>query len=291
MAVIRTSANAIRRGRVGDTTYYYRNGQQIARQSRNNSNYGGMATRLPIQQSNRVKWANLVNFFKVGRLWMKGAFESKKPNQTDYNAFMSRNKSANPVCLNKTQASQSCCCVYPYIISQGSLAPIAYQFVEGEGFHSGLMVGTSIDLETATVGDVSAAIIANNVSWRDGDNVALVIMGTSIDSDGNPYSVSKYQEFTLNTSSTDSFAATTIGAACAADATGELLIDTDAFDVHDMSAAALIHTRVDGGLKVSSQTLAVISSNVYQRYTTAEWEEECAASYGVDAEVLLEPTD
>lgn len=291
MAVIRTSANAIRRGRVGDTTYYYRNGQQIARQSRNNSNYGGMATRLPVQQSNRVKWANLVNFFKVGRLWMKGAFESKKPNQTDYNAFMSRNKSANPVCLNKTQAAQSCCCVYPYIVSQGSLSPIGYEFIEDEGFSTGLNLGAAVTLNSATIGAVSQAIIDNNVAWRDGDNLAIIVMGTYRDDESNPYTVSRYYEFTLDTTSSTLFSTLPFAAYSVKSDSNVWMLDVESIPLAGDRAVALIHTRIDGGLKVSSQTLAVASSSVYTPLTTAEWEAECAASYGIDEEVLLEPTD
>lgn len=291
MAIIRTSANAIRRGRVGDTTYYYRNGQQVARQSRNNSNYGGMATRLPVQQANRVKWANLVNFFKVSRVWMKGAFESKKQNQTDYNAFMARNKSASPICLNKTQAAQSCCCAYPYIISQGSLAPVGYTFESGSIFTTDLLLPSGFDIGTATIKTLSEAIIANNVGFQNGDNLAFITYGTRFESTVNPYTTCVYLELTLDTSNTATLASHPLGGLMNEDASRHIIIDATGVGVTGDVSCALVHTRIDGGLKVSSQTLLCSAPTMYAPLTTDAWEAECAASYGVDEEVPLEPTE
>ena len=83
MAKIRVMSNQRRVGRVGDTTYYVRDGEQIARQSQNNSNYGATASRTPAQMSRRVKWANLVNLFKGMKSWQPKAYDFKKKGQTD----------------------------------------------------------------------------------------------------------------------------------------------------------------------------------------------------------------
>lgn len=47
MALIRNAANKVRRGVVGQDTFYYTGGRQIVRQAKNNSNYDANPPHAP----------------------------------------------------------------------------------------------------------------------------------------------------------------------------------------------------------------------------------------------------
>ena len=83
-------------GRVGGNVYYMNKGQNIARELAPAISNPQTAA----QQEQRMRWANLVSFYRVNQPWMKrGAFESKKQTWSDYNAFVSANSKISPVYL------------------------------------------------------------------------------------------------------------------------------------------------------------------------------------------------
>ena len=294
MAVIRNTASALARGRVGNTTYYVANGQQVARQSKNNSNYGETASRTESQQSRRVRWANLVNFYKACQYWMPKAFESKKSNQTDYNRFMQVNMSANTVALTKDMAANSCAVVMPFVVSQGSLQPIELSPRE-------LNVGVATDITVAdaptsgaTVGEVSAAIIAANPEYRNGDNIAMVYFRNVKDSRDYPYLSTQYYEFTLDIASTASWADSAAAQHMEFVALSgvEYLASkaTDYAGTHILGTV-FIHTRKDGGkLVTSSQQVYSTNDELIAEFSNPAAVQAAIDSYGVQEEVPLDPS-
>lgn len=289
MAIIRTASNSIRRGRVGDTTYYYRNGEQVARQARNNANYGAAARRAPSQQQRRVKWANLVNFFRASQFWMKGAFESKSQQQTDYNAFMSRNVGSNTICLTKTQARTNVCVCGPYIVSSGQLPPLRYDKVTPGP--SGWQISAGISLTigaTTTIKALSEALIASDYGWQNGDNLVYVFYGAGQTESGDPRLECQYYEFTLDTSNTALVSTLPIYIALKSDEQGLWAITSDLPGAPAIGFAA-IHTRRGDRLMVSSQTVALQNTTLVDRFSTPEWEQTCIDSYGEDDDLLIAP--
>lgn len=289
MAIIRTASNGIRRGRVGDTTYYYRNGEQVARQARNNSNYGAAATRAPMQQYRRVKWANLVNFFRLSSSWMKGAFESKLTNQTDYNAFMSRNVGSSDVSLTKDMARNNACVICPYIVSRGTLYSISYSYTPSgpPAIHLGIYFNLTIGAST-TIKQLSEAIIAAGFDWQNGDNLAYVFYGNTLDNRGYPIATCVYYEFTLDTSNTALVSTLPIYEVLNVGENGLWAAHGEVPGIA-VNGFAAIHTRRADRLQVSSQEVLLISDALVQQFSTDEWEQECIDSYGVDVDVVLAP--
>lgn len=291
MAVIRNTSSARRVGRVGNTTYYVANGQQIARQSRNDSNYGIDASRSRAQQMRRVKWANLVNIYKACRTWMPKAFETKKTSQSDYNKFMSLNINTSSVCLTKTQAIQGCAVMASYTVSQGSLPPIRYsgEDVQGTNIITSIRVG-NIPIAGSTVAEITSAILSNNPEFLDGDNIAIVLFKTSEPKAAMPYTSTSYAELTLDSKSTKTLSSLPVGAWLDVK-NSALAVKQSMFGLDKYQCVAIIHTRkVGGSLMTSTQQAYPNITDYWDEYSTADQEEKAIASYGVNEDVPLDPS-
>lgn len=292
MAKVRTMANAIRKGAVGDSTYYYRNGEQIVRQRRNNSNYGATASRTESQMTNRVKWSNLVNVYKACKSWMPKAFESKKTNQTDYNRFMSVNRNSSRVALTKDMALNGCAVIDSYIISQGSITPIQINPYSGTTTVTNRTdIAVTLTLSSSTtVAQLAENIIANNPDFRDGDNLAFILFRQSVDSREYPYLTSEYFEITLDTTNTSAVSVNPIYSWLGVDG-GFLGILDSAWEDMERGAFAFIHTRkVGGSLQVSTQTAAGYDSQFIALFSSRAAVQAAIDSYGVDEDVPLDPS-
>lgn len=281
-------------GRIGNTTYYVANGQQIARQSKNNSNYGEGASRSDAQQLRRVKWANLVNAYKAMSSWMPKAYESKKQNQSDYNKFMQLNINTSTVALTKDMAANGCAVWESWQVSQGSLVPI--NLIPDSlaiGVASDIKLSAAISADT-TIAALSSDIIANNPAFRDGDNIAQVLFYTALDSRGYPYSTCRYYEFTLNTSNTALLSTLPVAAVMGSSnlSSQELLAAKQtASAVTTAEGFVWIHTRkVEGKLMVSSQSIYMQESSFVDQFSTQAAIDAAIASYGVEQDVPLDPS-
>lgn len=282
-------SNQRRVGRVGDTTYYVRDGEQIARQSQNNSNYGATASRTPAQMSRRVKWANLVNLFKGMKSWQPKAYDFKKKGQTDYNLFMALNINTAKVCLTKDMAMNGCGCWQDYQISRGSLAPI--------GLVAGSTAGTAVtnikcNLQLAsstTIGALSAEIIEKNPMFLNGDNIAIIGFWTVLDDRGYPYSGTTYQELTLDTTSQVTLSDASLWNYISTSSSSTIQLDKQTVTGGETTHMVAIHTRKDSVLQVSTQALCPVNDIYSAQFMGDEWEELCISTYGLDGEVPLDP--
>lgn len=289
MAKIRVMSNQRRVGRVGDTTYYVRDGEQIARQSQNNSNYGDTASRTPAQMARRVKWANLVNLFKGMKSWQPKAYDFKKKGQTDYNLFMALNINSAKVCLTKDMAMNGCGCWEAYQISRGSLAPI--------GLVAGSTAGTAVTnikcniqlTSSTTIGALSAEIIEKNPMFLNGDNIAIIGFWTVLDERGYPYSGTDYEELTLDTTSQVTLSDAGLWNYISTSSSSTIQLDQQTVTGGTTTHMVAIHTRKDSTLQVSTQALCPVNDIYSAQFIGDEWEKLCISTYGLDGEVPLEP--
>lgn len=272
------------RGRVGETTYYVNGGQQIARQARNNSNYGDTARRSEAQQLRRIMWANLVNFYKASATWMPKAFETKKRNQTDYNKFMQLNIGAAKIALTKDEAAAGACVVDEFTVSQGSLPTIELT-QQLTGYTTGIALGDLTIGATTTIGQLTAAILANNSIYREGMQLSFVNYTQSVDPLGIPRLVCRLYEVTLISDSVElvrsylpEFASTTID--------GMLGCTNQAADG---AFTYIVSEIVAGALRVSTQQLTSKNQFNVIVYSSETQVDKAVASYGVDQEVILNP--
>ena len=284
MAVIRNSANTIMRGRVGETSYYFSGGQQIARQAKNNSNYGTTARRSDAQQLRRVKWSNLVNFYKISSNWMPKAFESKKRNQTDYNKFMQLNVNSSAVSFTKDEAAAGACIAEPFIVSQGSLPSIEMSLTLN-GYVSNIELGDLTISASTTVGDFSTAAIDNNVFLRAGMQLSFAYYVQSVDPLGIPRLSCRLYEVTLDKSSTE-ILRDHLPEVASMVQSGRLTVSSS---VQKGGFTYIISELSGGSLKVSTQQLVNNPTIQYMEYTSDEQAEKAVLSYGLDTEVILNP--
>lgn len=130
--------------------------------------------KTPAQMGQRVKWANLVAFYRANAGWMPKAFENKKATQSDYNKFMSLNASRSRIYLTKDQAKQGACVVDSYQVSDGTLQPVDI-FPTEANWVTNLYLGDLADLDgTTAVAEFSTAILSANAGLRSGDQLSFV---------------------------------------------------------------------------------------------------------------------
>lgn len=288
MAVIRNTSSQRRVGRVGSDTYYVANGQQIVRQAQNNSNYGESASRSYAQQKRRVRWANLVNFYKACSEWMPRAFEAKKSNQSDYNKFMSININNSEICLTKDMAQNDCCVIEALEVTQGSLSPITLT-PNGDAYDLNIKIGDLTIGAKTTIAEFSQAIIDNNQSFENGDGISFVIFYGGKYKNGYPHMRSEYDEICLDVTNYSHLA--TLENMVYFDVDNDVLQIKDILDSQsEQWGIVAIHTRKSGKLQVSSQRLEVGDFAFAQEFSSRQWEEACIETYGVNDEVILTPT-
>lgn len=284
MGIIRNSANRVIKGRVGDMTYYISNGQQVARQALNNSNYGATAMRTDAQQNRRVKWSNLVNFYKLSKNWMKKAYESKEGKQSDYNKFMQLNVNSARVALTKTEAVQGACIIDAYQVTQGTLAPIEATKV-GNQWRSSIVVGNLTIDDNTTIADFTAAVVNNNPAISDGMQLSFVSYQQNVDVLGIARAICTFYEVTLNSNSTAKLR-DYLPAFCSQVLNGYLATNDN---ISLGGFTWIVSNQVNGKIYVSSQTLTVNNEALITQYSSTAQINAAIDSYGVTEEVVLSP--
>lgn len=130
--------------------------------------------KTPAQMGQRVKWANLVSFYRANASWMPKAFENKKATQSDYNKFMSLNAANSRIYLTKEQARQGACVVDSYRVSDGTLQPVDI-FPTEQNWVTNLYLGDLADLDdTTSVANFSTELLKSNAGLRSGDQISFI---------------------------------------------------------------------------------------------------------------------
>ena len=160
------------RGSVGDVTFYRDGGLQRAR-SRNRQPNNPRSNK---QQTQRALFANCVKFYKLtAAKFFKFAFENKKVNESDYNAFMRENLKRG-VMMSKTAFY---CEPYPalgnWLMSRGSLATIRNandDNYDAPVFDLGAPYA-EIPSRNITIGEISTAMVASG-RYQVGDIITMI---------------------------------------------------------------------------------------------------------------------
>lgn len=140
--------------------------------------------RTTAQMNQRVRLANLVNFYRANQSWMKrGAFENKKQTQSDYNAFVSRNIGASQIALTKAEALAGAAIASTYQVTDGSLPRISYAV--NEGTLSIPLSGTTAN-DAGSVSELLDFIKRSYPALREGDQISIIMLANKRDVDGYP---------------------------------------------------------------------------------------------------------
>lgn len=245
--------------------------------------------RTEAQMTQRIKWSNLVNFYRANQSWMKYAFETKKTNQSEYNKFMSLNVTGSIVALTKQAASNGACIALPYIITQGSLPAI--EWTESQDFmYSNIFLGESFTLsDTSLVSEFSQALIENNPAIREGDQLSFIRVSQQVNpSTGYPYIIVRKYELIVNTTSLNivaNFLPVGILNADTQQPDNPLYVETSG----RQGGFAMILSRTIGGKTyVSSQSLIVVNNDaLINRWSSQAAIAAAIASYGESEEAFL----
>lgn len=282
------------RGSVGDVTFYRSGGSQRAR-ARNRKPANPMTVR---QQTQRAKFANAVKFHKqVTSNFFRFAYEDKKPNESDYNAFMRHNVGNSGFIGAMGSKISSWPALGQWEVTSGSLPDIEVTSnVEATLFSVDLGVKGNL----TTVGALSSALIALGDTWRDGDILTVLLYRATaagslptVDTETAHTASSSYLQIVLNSSDTTTLSSLVgnlggIGYKMSVDvADGFTVTGTDsswstAFE-NDLLQCAVIHSRnTASGLLVSTQSMvankpqvitdALTEGGTYYNAVLADWD-------------------
>lgn len=244
------------------------------------------------QMSQRVKWANLVNFYRTNKSWMKFAFETKPTNRTDYNQFMSLNVSSSRIYLPKGIASQGGCVVDSYVMTQGSLGSIEINR-GGGGWQTNLYLPADFTITpTTTVGEVAAALISLNPALREGDQLSFIRLTQQTNSNtGVPFVVVRKYEVILN-SSDFRFFYQFMPSEYITDESVENVNCLAVIDSGNAGGFLLILSRTTGGKTYVSTQSVVVANNdaLIQAYSSQNALQAAIDSYGESTEPFLTST-
>lgn len=152
----------------------------------------GMTRRSEKQANTRCQLANVSANYQLFRCKKMQSFEGKEAGQNDFNIFVQVNYDRNPVFITKQDRKCGGCVLGNYQYSLGSLNPIAISLTSAGSAQGGGVLVTNIGLGSlvidanTTVGEFSAAVLANNKDWQADDQLTFFYAEQMVDSEGVP---------------------------------------------------------------------------------------------------------
>lgn len=282
------------RGSVGDVTFYRSGGSQRAR-ARNRKPANPMTVR---QQTQRAKFANAVKFHKqVTSNFFRFAYEDKKVNESDYNAFMRHNVGNSGFIGARASKIASWPALGLWEVTSGSLPEIDVTTpATGTFFSTGLVRTAGI----TTIGALSSALIALGDTWREGDILTVLMYRATnaatlptVDTETDHVASSGYLQIILSATDT-----TPLDSVTADIGDVEIVMEVDETDglivggndssfgtawTNDLLQCAVIHSRnTASGLLVSTQSMvankpqlitdALSEEGTYYNAVLADWD-------------------
>ena len=272
--------------RLGGVVLYQMNGQTLARELAPQV----ANPRTTAQMRQRVKLSNLVAFYKANKNWMRNAFEDKAQRESDYNAFVAANIGNTLVALTKSEVASGAAVAAPYQITRGSILSIEHT-LQGSTIKTNLNLGNFQIAAGTTIGQLSTAILNNNLTLSEGMQLSLIVnIQQAGQASQQPYIVVRVYEFLLNRSSSElltNYFPSSVTTVAAGTGNYALALDTSTFS--EGGATFILSHSVGGVTRVSSQRLQLFGSkSVYNAHTTAAAMENAIESYGVGSDVFLD---
>lgn len=255
------------RGKVGSLVFSRIKGQQTTRAR----NFNPTNPRTASQMYQRALFSDAVKFFTRGkRNLFQFAFEDKKANESDYNAFM-RNNAKRGVVISKAAFD-----LYGYpalgnwLMSKGTLQPLTAQITANGGPFLQISKTSSV-MSMTTLGQLSQFLVDGD-QWLDGDIITFVTITfsptsgipavTPPEDSSTTWEVAQVQ---LDLSSTQPI--TDFGVSVNYDApetagdTAMLTITQNIAGLAGNQAYVIVHSRnVPSGLRVSTQELQLTTN-------------------------------
>lgn len=161
------------RGAVGDVVFSRLKGQQVTRaRNRQPAN-----PRTSSQMYQRAIFTDAVKFFTRGRQNLfQFAFENKKANESDYNAFMRENAKRGVVISKAAFDNYDYPALGNFILSKGTLQPMRGAVVTSSNVSQLILSKENITTEltaVTTIGDL-ASLMIDGIDFLDGDIITFV---------------------------------------------------------------------------------------------------------------------
>ena len=274
------------KGKVGDLVFYRDGGEQRTRTRVIPKN-----PRTRAQMTQRAKIANVSAIYRALAALIADSFTNRPSNQSGYNAFASSAIALSPF-MTKQQAAAACVLPQPAILSRGILPTIEY-VASGDTADSATGIAVTGEFtETASIADISAALIARYPSIQQGDELAFVslrfeaIEGAGVDADVYA-AVPSIKSMKVDES--DETELGDLGLSFRNNSIFSLAADSDWSAGSVMQA--IIHYRVDGNgqLQVSTQwaRLNGTAQSLYDGYRTEQAIADAVESYMAGGESIL----
>lgn len=269
MAIVRNMWMRNTRQQVAGAVLYNLKGQTIQREKA-----AQVANpRTTAQMDQRVKLANLVNFYRANKAWMaKGAFETKKQTWSDYNAFVSANIDGNLIALTKQMANEGQCIVAPYQVTKGTLPKLNVTPGSNSVFFS-YGEGTA----PTTWGAFSTRLLAAYPGLQNGDQISFIIYNQDTDSEGRNYVSVNPIEKNLNTEDTTTLASLFDGWTFGAEG---ISFTSSTLGNNGIAISICMSRAVSGAIKVSDSFVCMVEDTIYVASITDAALAEAIASYG-----------
>ena len=134
------------------------------------------------QQMNiRTQWANLGAIYKQFDSMLRRGFEELPPHMSVYNAFIQANLGVVKVYITRLMRINGGAILAPYQITRGSLPSISMAKNASNILVSSVRLGTLTISATTTVAQFSQAVIDNNTSFLEGDQLTFFHGRQSVD--------------------------------------------------------------------------------------------------------------
>lgn len=221
----------------------------------------GMTRRSEKQANTRCQLANVSANYQLFRCKKMQSFEGKEAGQNDFNIFVQVNYDRNPVFITKQDRKCGGCVLGNYQYSLGSLNPIAISLNAGGVLVTNIGLGSLVIDANTTVGEFSAAVLANNKDWQADDQLTFFYAEQMVDSEGVPRASMDPYRMVMNTTDQTKLwnVVSALGfSSVAAAGTGYVLGMGIALS---NAGGSWIHSRNDGDgeKQVSTQRMKVVS--------------------------------
>ena len=248
MAVINSPWVGVGRGKLGQAVYYRSKGNTVAR----SYNPEPQNRRTVAQQVQRSQFATAVKFFSRGvQNLFQFAFENKRPNESDYNAFMRYNAKRGIYFGPQQNASETYPAWGEWILSRGSLSTPRQAIIDDSKVVMQVPTLTVPPAQFDTLGELSEFLVS--VGYLQGDIFTFLAIDTGDlpGSEGQPFLEESLaiewiiRQFVVDTSSTQSLADLGI---YVTPTSNLVTISTDAFcQDGNAGGGAVIFSRISNG--------------------------------------------
>ena len=231
------------------------------------------------QMKQRIKMNNILNMYKYIKGYLQQNFEGIIGNKNASSFFRSYNLMKTPVWLTKEQKESYKFVLAPYVVAQGRINSVGYEFRDGM-FVSDINVG-DLEISDETEENVlSSVICVNNEGWTNNDSLQIILLKQKrIGSSEENVELPKCCSFTITLDKTSIMKISDIPvlesmsqmprfSLCSVD--GKLAVRVEDSEEYTY-AFAIVHGRGQGRDKiVSSQQLCLSDNALYDSYCSKE---------------------